>query len=64
MEEAAVIMVGLDEKRVLQGMQILESQTQPMRKVEDYQMPNVSEKITRIIHSYVDYVNRVVWKKY
>lgn len=64
MEEAAVIMVGLDEKRVLQGMQILESQTQPMRQVEDYQIPNVSEKITRIIHSYVDYVNRVVWKKY
>lgn len=64
MEEAAVIMVGLDEQRVLQGLKILESQTQPMRAVEDYQMPNVSEKVTRIIHSYVDYVNRVVWKKY
>lgn len=68
MEEAAVMMVGLEEQRVMQGLAIL--QTQPrgderlLRQVSDYSMPNVSDKVVRIIHSYTDYVNRVVWKKY
>jgi UDP-N-acetylglucosamine 2-epimerase len=68
MEEAAVMMVGLEVQRVRQGLSIL--QTQPrgseraLRLVADYSMPNVSDKVVRIIHSYTDYVNRVVWKKY
>lgn len=68
MEEAAVMMVGLEADRVMQGLAIL--QTQPrgadrlLRQVADYSMPNVSDKVLRIIHSYTDYVNRVVWKKY
>ncbi len=68
MEEAAVMMTGLDEVRVMQALAIL--QTQPrgderlLRQVADYSMPNVSDKVLRIIHSYTDYVNRVVWKKY
>ncbi len=68
MEEAAVMMVGLEADRVRQGLAIL--QTQPrgteraLRLVADYSMPNVSDKVVRIIHSYADYVNRVVWKKY
>ncbi|WP_201546718.1 non-hydrolyzing UDP-N-acetylglucosamine 2-epimerase [Psychrobacter immobilis] len=68
MEEAAVMMVGLTAKRILQGLDILESQTRgeerTLRLVDDYSMPNVSEKVVRIILSYTDYVNRVVWKKY
>ena len=68
MEEAAVMMVGLTAKRILQGLGILESQTRgeerSLRLVDDYSMPNVSEKVVRIILSYTDYVNRVVWKKY
>ncbi len=68
MEEAAVMMVGLEVNRVLQGLTILESQetgcARTLRLVGDYSMPNVSEKITRIIHSYTDYVNRIVWKRY
>lgn len=68
MEEAAVMMVGLERTRVLQGLQILESQprgsNRNLRLVADYSMPNVSEKVVRIVHSYTDYVNRVVWKKY
>ncbi len=68
MEEAAVMMVGLEVERVRQGLAIL--QTQPrgderaLRLVADYSIPNVSDKVVRIIHSYTDYVNRVVWKKY
>lgn len=68
MEEAAVMMVGLTAKRILQGLGILESQARgedrSLRLVDDYSMPNVSEKVVRIILSYTDYVNRVVWKKY
>lgn len=67
MEEAAVMMVGLETGRVMQALAILESQprgdTRLLRQVGDYSMPNVSEKVVRIIHSYTDYVNRVVWKK-
>ncbi len=68
MEEAAVMMVGVDVERVRQGIAILDSQRRggdrSLRLVVDYSMPNVSDKVLRIIHSYVDYVNRVVWKKY
>ncbi len=68
MEEAAVMMVGLETDRVRQGLAILESQPRGserlLRLVDDYSMPNVSDKVVRIIHSYTDYVNRVVWKKY
>jgi len=67
MEEGAVMMVGLSVERVLQGLAVLA--TQPtgderlLRQVADYSMPNVSDKVVRIIHSYTDYVNRVVWMK-
>jgi len=68
MEEAAVMMAGLDVERVRQGLSILETQPRGekrgLRLVGDYSMPNVSDKVVRIIHSYTDYVNRVVWKKY
>jgi len=68
MEEAAVMMVGLEVERVMQGLAILESQPRGqerlLRQGDDYSMPNVSDKVLRIIHSYTDYVNRVVWKKY
>ena len=68
MEEAAVIMAGLGVERIMQGLAILESQPRDeerlIRQVYDYSMPNVSDKVVRIIHSYTDYVNRVVWKKY
>jgi UDP-N-acetylglucosamine 2-epimerase (non-hydrolysing) len=68
MEETAAMMVGLSVDRVRQGLAILQSQARgeerSMRLVADYSMPNVSEKVVRIIHSYTDYVNRTVWKKY
>ena len=68
MEEATVMMVGLDEERVRQGLDILATQSRgderTIRLVEDYSLPNVSDKVVRIIHSYTDYVNRVIWKKY
>ncbi|WP_212625325.1 UDP-N-acetylglucosamine 2-epimerase (non-hydrolyzing) [Pseudomonas sp. PP3] len=68
MEEAAVMMVGLEVERAMQGLQILEGQARDeergLRLVADYSMPNVAEKVVRIVHSYRDYVNRVVWKKY
>lgn len=64
MEEASVMMVGLEKERVLQGLEVLESQGEnTLRNVEDYSMPNVSEKVLRVILSYTDYVNRVVWSK-
>lgn len=62
MEEASVIMVGLKKERILQGLEILETQEKDsLRLVADYSMPNVSDKVLRIILSYTDYVNRVVW---
>ena len=68
MEEAAVMMVGLTAERVLQGLAIINSQLRDeqrlLRLVADYSMPNVSEKVARIVLSYTDYVNRVIWKKY
>lgn len=68
MEEAAVMMVGFNFERVMQGLAILESETHGserlFRQVADYSMPNVADKVVRIIHSYTDYVNRIVWKKY
>jgi len=64
MEEASVMMVGLEKTRIMQGLKILESQSKDtLREVSDYSMPNVSDKVLRIILSYTDYVNRVVWKK-
>ncbi|MCB0691798.1 MAG: UDP-N-acetylglucosamine 2-epimerase (non-hydrolyzing) [Saprospiraceae bacterium] len=67
MEEASVMMVGLSKERVLQGLEILEGQNRgedrTLRPVMDYSMPNVSDKVVRIIVSYADYINRVVWKK-
>lgn len=68
MEEAAVIMTGLGSERIMQGLSILESQPRNserlIRQVCDYSMPNVSDKVVRIVHSYTDYVNRTIWKKY
>jgi len=67
MEEASVMMVGLEVDRVMQALAILDSQPRgeqrSLRQVADYSMPNVSEKVVRIIHSYTDYVNRNVWKQ-
>lgn len=67
MEEASVMMVGLNPERILQGLSALEVQKRNpernFREVTDYSMPNVSEKVVRIIISYVDYINRVVWSK-
>nr|MBG3152094.1 UDP-N-acetylglucosamine 2-epimerase (non-hydrolyzing) [Proteus mirabilis] len=67
-EEASVMMVGLECERVLQALNILSSQPRGnerlLRQVSDYSMPNVSDKVVRIIHSYTDYVKRVVWKEY
>ena len=67
MEEASVMMVGLNTERILQGLALLENQKRnterTLRPVTDYSMPNVSDKVVRIILSYTDYVNRVVWSK-
>ena len=66
MEEAAVMMVGLDSERIMQGLAQITLQDvseREFRQVNDYSMPNVSDKIVRIILSYTSYVNRVVWKK-
>jgi len=68
MEEAVVMMVGLNVERVRQCLAILETQgrgdDRDLRQVADYSMPNVSDKVLRIIHSYTDYVNRIVWRTY
>jgi len=68
MEEAAVIMTGLQKERIMQSLSIIDKQPRGeqrlIRQVDDYSMPNVSDKVVRIIHSYTDYVNRVIWKKY
>jgi UDP-N-acetylglucosamine 2-epimerase (non-hydrolysing) len=65
MEEAAVMMVGLNPERIMQGLIHLQGQKRGnernFRRVSDYSMPNVSEKVVRIIISYVDYVKRIVW---
>jgi len=67
MEESAVMLVGLEIDRIFQGLKILEKQARASSRmlsiVKDYKVPNVSEKILRIIYSYIDYVNRIVWKK-
>ena len=67
MEEASVMMVGMNPERIMQALAALEVQkrnpNRNFRPVSDYSMPNVSEKVVRIIISYVDYVNRVVWSK-
>lgn len=67
MEEASVMMVGLNPERIMQGLDQLRSQKRgserSLRSVYDYSMPNVSEKMVRIIISYTDYINRVVWRK-
>lgn len=67
-EEASVMMVGLEVERVFQALQVLESQpsgnVRLLRPVYDYSMPNVSDKVVRIVHSYRDYIMRVVWKQY
>jgi len=64
MEEAAVMMVGLNPERVMQGLAQLENEKpHSFRKVSDYSMPNVSDKVVRIILSYTDYINRAVWQK-
>lgn len=67
MEEGAVMMVGLEVERVMQALNVLECQPRgeerSLRLVGDYSMPNVADKVIRLIHSYTDYVNRVVWKR-
>jgi UDP-N-acetylglucosamine 2-epimerase (non-hydrolysing) len=67
MEEASVMMIGMNTERILQGLALLENQKRgsqrTLRPVSDYSMPNVSDKVVRIILSYTDYVNRVVWSK-
>jgi UDP-N-acetyl-L-fucosamine synthase len=68
MEEASVMMVGLNVERVRQGLDILASQsrasTRTLATVRDYDILNVSDKVVRIIHSYTDYIRRVVWREY
>ena len=67
MEEASVMMVGLSPERILQGLVQLESQKRgeerTLRQVSDYSMPNVSDKMVRILISYTDYIKRVVWRE-
>lgn len=67
MEEASVMMVGLNPERILQGLKQLEYQLRDernFREVSDYSMPNVADKVVRIIISYTDYVKRTVWKNF
>jgi UDP-N-acetylglucosamine 2-epimerase (non-hydrolysing) len=67
MEEGSVMMVGLNPERILQGLIELETQKRGdmrnFRTVSDYSMPNVSDKVVRIIISYVDYIKRIVWSE-
>jgi UDP-N-acetylglucosamine 2-epimerase (non-hydrolysing) len=67
MEETSVMMVGLDAERILQGLVQLQYQKKGsernFRKVNDYSMPNVSDKVVRIILSYTDYIKRTVWSE-
>lgn len=67
MEESSVMLVGLNVERVRQGLALVRSQpigpNRGLRMVSDYSAPNVAEKVVRIIHSYTDYVNRVVWRR-
>ncbi|PKQ68847.1 UDP-N-acetylglucosamine 2-epimerase (non-hydrolyzing) [Labilibaculum manganireducens] len=67
MEEASVMMVGLNPERIMQGLAVIDTQKRGeernLRPVSDYSMPNVSDKVVRIILSYTDYINRVVWSK-
>ena len=67
MEEASVMLTGLDLVRVLQALRLLDTQKRgaerTLRPVADYSMPNVSDKVVRIIHSYRDYVMRTVWRQ-
>jgi UDP-N-acetyl-L-fucosamine synthase len=67
MEEASVMMTGLEPNRIMQALQLLALQQRGVdrsfRLVSDYSMPNVSQKVVRLILSYTDYVNRVVWRK-
>ena len=67
MEEGAVMLVGLDWRRIREGISILEHQKRgserTLHMVDDYDVRNVSEKVVRIIQSYTDFVNRVVWQK-
>ena len=68
MEEGSVIMTGFNIDRVKQSISILEKQKRgkdrQLKIVQDYEAENVSDKVVRIIHSYTDYVNRVVWKNF
>lgn len=68
MEETSVMLVGLDLKNIINGIKILANQKRGKKRdlkiVKEYDVDNVSEKILRIILSYIDYVNRIVWKKY
>ena len=68
MEEGSVMMTGLNKERVLQALNILNTQergeVRTLCEVLDYKAPNVSEKVVRIILSYTDYINQKVWKKY
>lgn len=64
MEETSVMMVGLKKERILQGLKVLETQEkETLRCVKDYSMPNVSDKVLRIVLSYIDYINRSVWRE-
>jgi UDP-N-acetylglucosamine 2-epimerase (non-hydrolysing) len=67
MEEGTVMMVGLEWERIREALRVLETQPRGterlLRIIDDYNVPNVSDKVVRIILSYTDYVNRVVWKK-
>ena len=65
--KASVMMVGLNTERILQGLTILNTQkrdnNRTLRQVADYSMPNIADKIVRIIVSYTDYINQIVWQK-